>query len=321
MPKRMKNSLWALMVGIVLSLLVLPGCLDFLQQDTDAGQTGQQNSVSGKFHHIVGADDEQSIFEMDLSKLDTIIHEEIANRAAVWSVVVVDLDSQQMVICDNAGTADSKTVAASLIKLYILAVACDRIEAGLLTETESLKQYMHDMIVYSGNDAANAVLYAIGGGNRNQGMQCVNAWCTAQGYTATQINRVLGISNYSKENFTSAVDCSRLLTAIYNGTCVSPAWSQNMLSLLQQQTVTYKIPDGIPEQSNVVIGNKTGELIGLAEHDVAIVTGEGFQYVLCVLCEFPGRETGTIGEISHISELVYAQFSEATETDNNPEES
>ena len=104
------------------------------------------------------------------------------------------------------------------------------------------------------------------------------------------------------------MDCGRILTAIYEGTCVSAQWSQKMLSLLQQQTVTYKIPAGISDRSGTTIGNKTGELPGLAEHDVAIVTGDGFQYVLCILCENSSQDAGAIGEISHISAMVYETF-------------
>lgn len=246
---------------------------------------------------------------VDLSGLETAIRTEIETRAARWSVVVVNLSNQQTLVCDNAGTSSTKTTAASLIKLYIMAAAYDRINAGLLTDTDALEQSIYNMITVSSNEATNAVLRAIGDGDSTLGMQRVNAYCQAQGYTATQVNRLLGISNYSIENFTSAVDCSRILTAIYSGSCVSSQWSKKMLSLLRQQTVTYKIPAGISNQPVVTIGNKTGELPGLAEHDVAIITGEGFQYVLCVLCENSGQDDGAIGEISHISAMVYEAFS------------
>ncbi len=263
---------------------------------------------------VWGAEQETQV--SDFTNLEHTLQAEIENRPAKWSVVVVDLSDQQTIVCDNAGTAAAKTTAASLIKLYIMAAAYDRVQAGLLADTEALEQSIRRMITVSSNEDTNAVLRLIGDGDSSLGMQRVNAYCAAQGYSSTQVNRLLGVSDYAVENFTSAVDCGRILSAIYQGTCVSAQRSQQMLSLLQQQTVTYKIPAGIlnsGDAENAVVGNKTGELSGRAEHDVAIVTGEDFQYVLCVLCEDSGQDVNVVGEISHISEIVLETFSEKTD--------
>lgn len=305
MRQKRKRWLWILLTAALLAALVIFGVLYHIHEKQEDEKTEE------KFQYVVEVGGAVPQGELDALRL--VLHEALEGHAANWSVAVINLDSQQMLVCDNAGTAGLETIAASLIKLYIMATAYERIESGLLTDTDALEDDMYNMIVYSGNDAANAVLRAIGDGDSTLGMQRVNAWCQTQGYAATELNRPLGISAYSEENYTSAVDCSRLLASIYNGTCVSPQKSQKMLSLLQQQTVTYKIPAGIPQQTGVVIGNKTGELVGLAEHDVAIVIGDRFRYVLCVLCEYPTGETDVIGEISAISSLVYAHFAESAE--------
>ena len=114
---------------------------------------------------------------VDLTSLETTLQTEIGSRTARWSVVVVDLSNQQTIVCDNAGTAASKTTAASLIKLYVMAAAYDRIQAGLLADTDALEQSIGNMITVSSNEDTNAVLRAIGDGDSNLGMQRVNAYC------------------------------------------------------------------------------------------------------------------------------------------------
>ena len=183
------------------------------------------------------------------------------------------------------------------IAVYSFHTRLDAVEGGVNDTLASLLE-LRDVV-------------PLGEGDTALGMERVNDWCRAQGYTATRINRRLGITVYPEENYTSAVDCARLLTAVATETCVSAEQSQYMLSLLQEQTLNWKIPAGIPRRSGVRIGNKTGELANLAEHDAAIVIGSDLRYVLCVLCEYPGRETNAIGTIAEISACAYRSFSEA----------
>ena len=307
MQRKSKNFL--LMVIFLLLAVLLCASQSGSQEEKVLQAEETAESIFSSQLQVGGSD----VLTEPLVSLQEELQEMLAARKAQWSVTVVDLECLQMLVCDNAGTAAEETVAASLIKLYILATACEQIESGALPETAALQSHLYDMIVYSSNEDANAVLRVIGEGDTAHGMGRVNDWCRLQGYTATRINRRLGITAYSEENYTSAVDCAHLLTAIATGTCVSAEQSQYMLSLLQKQTLTWKIPAGIPRQSGVRIGNKTGELANLAEHDAAIVIGSDLRYVLCVLCEYPGRETDAVETIAEISACVYRSFSEAAD--------
>ena len=81
-----------------------------------------------------------------------------------------------------------------------------------------------------------------------------------------------------------------------------------MLSLLQAQTKTEKIPAGVP--SGVATVNKTGELadsdkLGVVENDIAIVFDENHPYVLCVLSNNIQNNTSAQDTIKKISADVY----------------
>lgn len=65
-------------------------------------------------------------------------------------------------------------------------------------------------------------------------------------------------------------------------TLVSEDASNEMLELLLQQEVDYKIPESLP--SNVKVANKTGETDD-CENDCAIVYSNGGDYIICMMSE------------------------------------
>ena len=76
------------------------------------------------------------------------------------------------------------------------------------------------------------------------------------------------------------------------------AFSDSMLSLLHQQTRTWKIPAGIPE--GVPTGNKTGELDN-CENDAAIVYAPYGPFMLSVMSyniQYPGYAQAMIRTIA-----------------------
>jgi hypothetical protein len=75
-----------------------------------------------------------------------------------------------------------------------------------------------------------------------------------------------------------------------------------MLDLLKDQQRRGKIPAGVPD--GVVTANKTGELTGLSECDVAIVFTEEGDYILCVLSE-PADNAAAIERSGKFRRTVY----------------
>ncbi len=116
----------------------------------------------------------------------------------------------------------------------------------------------------------------------------IDEWLEEEGYEDTAVYHTLEPSPTEEEkvseekNHTSAIDCGKLLEAVYQGKAVSKAASQDMLLLLEGQERDYKIPAGVPRDT--IVANKTGETDS-CQHDAAIIFGPEKDYILCVMSE------------------------------------
>lgn len=234
-----------------------------------------------------------------LANLETKLKSAVQGYRGTWSVYVEKLDTGESISVNN-----QKMYAASLIKLFALGAAYDRIRQGKLSESY-VTPTLRSMITVSDNYAFNEVV-------RWVGITYVNTWCKENGYTQTNQGRGLnpsgnsaGLDNGSGTNLTSASDCGRFLASIYRGTCVSKSASQKMLAFLKQQERRWKIPAGVP--GGVVVANKTGETDDYT-HDAAIVYSKGGDYVLVVMGYVPGQGWGSAGNITSLSRMVYDYF-------------
>ncbi|MBQ0066010.1 MAG: serine hydrolase, partial [Firmicutes bacterium] len=135
------------------------------------------------------------------------------------------------------------------------------------------------MITVSDNDAANALVKALGNGDASKGMAKVNAYCEKYEYDMTHMGRLLLAPNTKDDNYTSVNDCAHFLEKVYNH---SIPGAEKIEQLLLQQKRISKIPAGIPK--GIKVGNKTGELSNV-ENDAAIVYLQDNPYILCVMSE------------------------------------
>ena len=158
---------------------------------------------------------------------------------------------------------------------------------------------LYSMITVSDNSAANTLVSILGFGDTDAGKEIVTSYCRSHGYSDTSMGRLLLESNINGDNYTSVNDCADFLTAVYNN---SIPHSNEMLDLLSKQTITYKIPEGVPVRT----ANKTGELDSV-QNDAAIVFSES-PYVLCVMSEevSSGAAVTSIVELS--SEVYQASL-------------
>lgn len=234
-----------------------------------------------------------------------------------WAVSVENLQTKA-VYEHNAGTPFQ---SASVIKVFIMAAVYDRIcypsseEKAIWIEEQydgELKELIEQMITVSDNDAANRLVELLGQGDFQTGAAIVNEYCVQNGYPATSLGRRFLEENPAGDNYTSAADCRKLLSAIYEGTCVTQEASEKMLAVLKQQTRTGKIPAGL--LSGMKSANKTGEMpegygLGCIENDIAIVFTEKGDYVLCVLSnELDDSNESAQGIITGISTLTANWF-------------
>ena len=225
------------------------------------------------------------------------------------SVYAVALDPQTFDSLDGevAVAPDARRVAASIIKLPILACALETVTAGELSLDEqitvtqqdivggsgnirsrgagvsySIDELLHAMIAQSDNVAANLVIGRLG-------MDTVNETCAALGLTQTVLARLMMDAEaqaQGRENYTSARDAAAVLQRLAAGTIATPELCERARGYLLAQEDARGIVEGVP--GGVLVAHKTGSLAN-AQHDAAIVYAER-PYVLAILTQDLERE-------------------------------
>ncbi len=199
---------------------------------------------------------------------------------AVW---YMDLETGR----EAAYNADMPLIAASVIKLFIMAEAFRAMEAGeVCRDAEFVKtgemnmpscgalNYMHDglkvtlidlvtlMIILSDNTATNMLIDYLG-------MDKINAAIERIGAQGCVLSRRLFDSEASRrgvQNYITAAGVGRFFRMLHEGKVVSESASREMLGILKNQRLNGKIPFFL----NCSIAHKTGEDSGIT-HDAGIV--------------------------------------------------
>ena len=189
--------------------------------------------------------------------------------------------------------------SASMIKLFIMVEAFARDNDGTIKFTPEIENGVELMITVSDNNASRALtdLYypqnietvnLTLSGVKNASRFVMPVSFAGQGFSDSILERKMydtSLPNIAggRENLTSVEDVAKLLEQIYNGECISEEASARMLSLLQRQELTYKIPHYLEGHYPFVeVANKTGEL-NQVENDAAIITGAGIEDFIFVI--------------------------------------
>ena len=261
-------------------------------------------------------DDTGKIVNMDDLGIDNLkpqLEKMLSGYQGTWSVYVKDLNEEKEILIN-----DTSLYSASLIKAFVMAKTYEDMEqvkadeakklntADTKTVDVKLNDLLWNMITVSDNECYNELVRRQGGGSFVKGAATVNKYLKKNGYTNTGCHCTLHpsssyVTSDGKRNQASAKDCGKLLENIYRGTCVSKQYSKEMLNLLKNQQVRYKIPAGLP--AGIVCANKTGETSSV-QHDIAIIYGKKTTYVLCVFSS--GASEGHLQYgIRRISSMVY----------------
>ena len=169
------------------------------------------------------------------------------------------------------------------------------------------------MITASDNDAANALVNMLGYGDDATGMDVVNSFCQAHGYTSTSMGRLLLQDNTYGDNYTSVSDCGHFLKEIYQGNAgtadTTLSHTDAMYSLLKMQERRNKIPANLPE--GVKVANKTGELDDV-ENDAGIIysTAKGIDLVVCFMSQNLTDSGAAQASIAQDARLIYGYYNE-----------
>lgn len=226
-----------------------------------------------------------------------------------WSVYVCNLAK------NTEGTInDQQMQAASLIKLFIMGAVYENFDSLCdAYGADSVNNYLNPMITASDNDAANALVNMLGYGDDATGMDVVNSFCQAHGYTSTSMGRLLLQDNTYGDNYTSVSDCGHFLKEIYQGNAgtadTTLSHTDAMYSLLKMQERRNKIPANLPE--GVKVANKTGELDDV-ENDAGIIysTAKGIDLVVCFMSQNLTDSGAAQASIAQDARLIYGYYNE-----------
>lgn len=157
------------------------------------------------------AQSESSFTDEKLTSVLAQIQASLPASNGDWAVYVCDLKTGS-----EGSINDHRMQAASLIKLYIMGTVYENYDALIAQYgQDTIDANLYSMITVSDNDAANALTSYLGSGDSSAGMQIVNNYCLAHGYTTSSMGRLLLHSNEFGDNYTSVENCGKLLKMVY----------------------------------------------------------------------------------------------------------
>ena len=157
------------------------------------------------------AQSESSFTDEKLTSVLAQIQASLPASNGDWAVYVCDLKTGS-----EGSINDHRMQAASLIKLYIMGTVYENYDALIAQYgQDTIDASLYSMITVSDNDAANALTTYLGSGDSSAGMQIVNNYCLAHGYTTSSMGRLLLHSNEFGDNYTSVENCGKLLKMVY----------------------------------------------------------------------------------------------------------
>jgi beta-lactamase class A len=238
----------------------------------------------------------------ELSMLQPILEQVLAGYDGDWSVYVKNLNTDESFIIN-----DRPMKSASVMKLFIMGTVYRAFEDGDLERTEEVMALMNNMISVSDNESSNQLLYMLGRGSYQAGIDKVNAFIQEYGFSDMTMEyngfeNAATVMDSSHFNQVSAKDCGKLLEDVYRRVWVSRAASNEIEQMMLNQHTRYKIPRGLPD--GVLCGNKTGEM-DTTENDAAIIYSENCDYILVVLSSDWSSKDTAITRIATLSGIVY----------------
>lgn len=170
-------------------------------------------------------------------------------------------------------------------------VPLDKVEIGKSYKVSELIRYM---IMYSDNNAANALLLHINAEYLNQ--------------TYSDLGIIAPDGATQTENFMNVKDYASFFRILYNASYLNRDMSEKALEILTASQFNQGLKAGLPE--NVKLAHKFGERIFLENkqlHDCGIIYKEKSPYLLCIMTR--GNDFNKMSAaIKELSAEVYKEF-------------
>lgn len=252
------------------------------------------------------------------NKLEQIANKFFFSRDGNYAVFIKNLKNNESYVLNG----DRKFDSASLYKLWIMAVAFQKIKDGKLNEEDVLSlplDYLDSTLstttptptpedqsptptptpgepkiismragdaiekMITISDNYSALLVASRSGNSS-----ITDFLKQNGFTG---------SNYKQPPQTTAKDIGSFFEKLYKGRIVDEEYSMEMIDLLKKQTLNDRIPRYLPEE--IPVAHKTGELFN-SKHDAGIIYSSKGDYIIVVLSDTkdPARASEKIANFS-----------------------
>ncbi len=248
----------------------------------------------------------------EMANAKTNVESIVAQYGYSVGVAVVPLDGTQGFSING----DERFVAASMIKLLILAEYAAQVDAGTIDPNASRTinadeivggtgeiqnrgagSYTYGdlalfMIMYSDNTAANVLIDTLGADN-------INLRASELRLANTHLNRKMMDLDSNVENYISANDAAEILVQIANDTLAKPSTCDTLEGYLLRQTDSLGLTQGLP--AGIKFAHKTGSLDPI-RHDGGIVLAEK-PYVIVVLTSLGTSGANTL--MTNVSDAVY----------------
>jgi beta-lactamase class A len=242
--------------------------------------------------------------------LDNVLQQILADEASHFAVVIKNLDDNSTVEIDRG----RGFYAASLYKIWIMLEAFHQQAAGLFDFRERfVVSGYYEQFRLNGNELASCstvyALEALSAMMSTSDNVAANMLYERVGYAnvnATLRNIGLKYTGLTKDGdlFVTAGGMATVLEAIARGEAVSSAASAEMISLLELETISDRLPALLPPGTRVA--HKTGNWAN-ATHDVGVVFSPNATYVIVVLSDYAWSESAN-QRIARLSRAVYDYY-------------
>lgn len=246
--------------------------------------------------------------------------QEVESKGAKCAFVIKDLKNGETISYQE----DLVVRSASLIKVFIMAEAMNRVKNGKLsldtdirvTESDivdfsvltflnprpySLRELLNLMIVYSDNTATNVLIDYFG-------IDSINERIREMGFEKSLLQRKMmdfEAAKEGKDNLTVPAELTDFLQRLYDTELLGEGYDNIMLEIMKGQADECMMRDHLPDE--IPIARKTGELDCL-DHEISIVYGEKTDYIYNFFVWDAASNNEARQMISVTSKIVYDFF-------------
>lgn len=215
--------------------------------------------------------------------------------ARMASVYVQDIGSG----LTAAANPDEDHLAASLIKLPVMGAVYEKWEAAPERKTRTTRTWMEWMITVSDNASTDRLIDLV------NGPEVVTRFCSERGWDDLKVRHaILNHRGRRGLNQCTARQVGEFLAALDRRELVSEEADEEMWQVLCRSRKLLRIPAGVPDSPEFLVGNKTGSLSN-ALHDAAIVRTPRTQYAVCILLSGQRGETRGNRFCRDVSRLIF----------------